>query len=133
MKVGYVAGPFRGKDHWEIAENIRNAERLALEVWRLGGAAVICPHANTAHYQDAAPDHIWLDGDLEMLARCDFVIMTPDWRRSKGATAEHDFAVERGIPVFFDLPTLEQWLNAPTFAIRESRTDVCGVVMDAGE
>src|SRR5687767_5489314 len=114
MKLGYVAGPFRGKSHWEIAENIRNAERIALEVWRLG-AACICPHSNTMHFQDAAPDHVWLDGDLEMLARCDFVLMTPDWRRSSGATAEHKFAEDRGIRIFYDVPTLEQWLNAPTY------------------
>lgn len=125
MKVGYVAGPFRGKSHWEIAENIRNAERLALEVWRLG-AACICPHSNTAHFQDAAPDHVWLDGDLEMLARCDFVLMTPDYQRSSGATAELKFAQEKRIPVFFDLPTLERWLTPwPS----EARTDVSGVEM----
>lgn len=109
MKVGYVAGPFRGASHWDIAENIRNAERLALAVWKLG-AACICPHANTAHFQNAAPDEVWLQGDLEMLARCDFVLMTPDWQRSTGARAEYDFAKDKGIPIFFDLPTLESWL-----------------------
>lgn len=113
MKLGYVAGPFRGKDHWQIAENIRNAERLALEVWRLG-VACICPHANTAHFQDAAADNVWLDGDLEMLARCDFIIMTPDWQRSSGARAEEQFAKERQIQVFYDLDTLRDYLKAQT-------------------
>lgn len=111
MKVIYVAGPFRGKSHWEIAENIRNAERLALEVWRLGAAA-LCPHANTMHFQDAAPDHVWLDGDLEMLRRCDAVIMTPDWTRSTGATAEHEYAKLHGMPVFYDIAALSAWMDA---------------------
>lgn len=101
MKVIYVAGPFRGKNHWEIAENIRNAERLALEVWRMGAAA-ICPHANTAHYQDAAPDDVWLEGDLAIMRRCDAVLMTADWKRSQGATEERRMALEAGIPVFYD-------------------------------
>jgi nucleoside 2-deoxyribosyltransferase len=109
VKVVYVAGPFRGPDHWAIAENIRNAERLALEVWR-AGAAVLCPHANTAHFQDAAPDRVWLDGDLELLARCDAIVMTPDWQRSSGARAEEAFARERGIPVFYTIETLREWL-----------------------
>lgn len=122
MTLGYVAGPFRGANHWEIAENIRNAERLALEVWKLG-AACICPHANTAHFQDAAPDDVWLNGDLEMLARCDFMIMTPDWWRSSGAQAEHAFATARSIPIFYDLAVLKEWLRPgqvlPAFIINE--------------
>ena len=32
MKVGYIAGPFRGPNSWEIENNIRRAETLALEV-----------------------------------------------------------------------------------------------------
>lgn len=124
MKVVYVAGPFRGPDHWAIAENIRNAERLALEVWRLG-AACLCPHANTAHFQNAAPDDVWLDGDLEMLSRCDAVLMTPDWERSSGARAEHEFAKQRGIPAFYCVGSLARWVSRAA----EPVTDVNGVVM----
>lgn len=109
IKVGYLAGPFRGKSHWEIHENIRNAERLALEVWRLG-AACMCPHSNTAHYQDELPDDVWLEGDFAMLQRCDFVLMTPDWERSQGATMERKVALKHGIPVFYDLKALSEWL-----------------------
>ena len=110
MKVVYVAGPFRGPDHWAIAENIRNAERLALEVWRLG-AACLCTHANTAHFQGAADDAVWLDGDLELLSRCDAILMTPDWERSSGARAERDFAAARGIPIFYALDALRAFVQ----------------------
>lgn len=110
MKVVYIAGPFRGPSHWAIAENIRNAERLALEVWRLGAAA-ICPHANTAHFQDAAPDDVWLKGDLELLNRCDAIIMTEDWQESSGATAERHFAISKSIPVFYRTADLAWWLE----------------------
>ena len=109
-KLGYIAGPFRGDSHWAIWQNITHAAGLALEVWRLG-APVICPHMNTFCFQGAATDSVWLDGDLEMLARCDFVLMTKDWRRSRGATAEHAFAIEKNIPIFYDLGALEAWLR----------------------
>lgn len=109
MRVVYIAGPFRGPDHWAIAENIRRAERLAFEVWRLGAAA-LCPHLNTIHYQGSLPDRVWLDGDLEMLARCDAVLLTPDWAQSVGATAERAHAIGVGVPVFYDLDTLKGWL-----------------------
>lgn len=110
MKLIYVAGPYRGPNAWEIECNIRRAETLALEAWRLG-VAVICPHANTAHFQGAAPDEVWLEGDLEMLRRCDAVLLTPDWGRSAGARAERDEAVRRGIPVLLGLDELREFLN----------------------
>ena len=109
MKVVYVAGPFRGPHSWAIEQNIRRAEALALEVWR-SGAACICPHTNTRFYQGAAPDHVWLDGDLELLRRCDAVLMTPDWSTSSGATAERVTATRLGLPVFYELDSLQAWL-----------------------
>lgn len=115
--VVYVAGPFRGANSWEIARNIRRAEELALEAWR-AGFAVICPHANTAHYQGALPDKVWLDGDLEILSRCDAVLLTQDWPSSKGAAAEKEFAEQCEIPVFRSLPELERWASDEVLADR---------------
>lgn len=117
MKVVYVAGPFRcasthmpgQQDSWGIQQNVMRAMSLGIEVWRAGAAALI-PHANTMFFQNAAKDEVWLDGDLAMLAKCDAVIMTPDWERSTGARAEHEFAAERGIPIFYDIDRLRSWL-----------------------
>ena len=109
MKLIYVAGPFRATNSWDMEANIRRAETLALEVWR-AGAAAICPHSNTRFYQGAAPDEVWLDGDLEMVRRSDALVMTPDWERSSGARGEHDLAVGLGIPVFYDIEGLRIWL-----------------------
>ena len=113
MKVVYVAGPFRGKSHWDVEENIRRAERLALEVWR-SGAACVCPHTNTRFFDGAADDSVWLDGDLEILARCDAVVMTDDWQRSSGARAEEAYAREKNIPVFYALDALREWIQPVT-------------------
>lgn len=107
MRVIYLAGPFRGANAWEIECNIRQAETLALEVWRLG-IACICPHTNTRFFQGAAPDHVWLDGDLELVRRCDAILMTPDWERSQGARAERELAQQQGIPVYDSLAQLQQ-------------------------
>lgn len=112
MKVVYVAGPFRGPNSWEIEENIRRAERLALEVWRLG-AACVCPHTNTRFFQGAADDAVWLDGDLAILGKCDAVLMTPDWERSTGARAEKVHAEQHGVRVFYALADLAVWLAEP--------------------
>jgi len=33
MRVVYIAGPYRAPNAWEIEENIRRAERIALHIW----------------------------------------------------------------------------------------------------
>jgi hypothetical protein len=110
VKVVYVAGPYRGKDSWIIESNVRRAETLALEVWKLGAAA-ICPHANTRFFQGAAADDVWLKGDIEILSRCDAVLTTPDWKLSEGAVEEVGFARSNDIPVFKDIASLKSWLK----------------------
>lgn len=111
--VVYVAGPYRGANAWEIEENIRRAECLALNVWR-AGAAAICPHANTRFFQGAAPDDVWLDGDLAILLKCDAVLMTHDWERSTGARAERQFAIDHEIPIFYEMVSLRGWIGEKT-------------------
>jgi hypothetical protein len=105
MKLIYIAGPFRGKDSWEREQNIRRAEALALQVWR-AGFACICPHTNTRFFDGAAHDHVWLEGDLVIMWRCDAVLMTDDWERSQGARAERESALANGIPVYYSLHEL---------------------------
>jgi len=112
MKLVYVAGPFRAKTHWNQELNIRNAEMLALRLWKMG-AAVICPHTNTRFYQGECPDETWLEGDLEMLRRCDAIVMTNFWELSKGAVQEHALARELGLNIFHEkhLELFSEWAN----------------------
>jgi nucleoside 2-deoxyribosyltransferase len=106
MKVAYVAGPFRAPNAWEIEQNIRRAEEVALEVWRTPGWCAICPHTNTRFFQGAAPDKIWLEGDLEILRRCDAIVLTKNWQKSSGTRAEVKLALTLGIPIFDDSKSL---------------------------
>lgn len=112
MKVIYIAGPFRAANTWLIESNIRRAETLALKVWALGAAAV-CPHANTRFYQGILPDKTWLDGDLEILRRCDAIMLAPRWEKSSGTLAEIELARDIGMPVFETLEKLKEWLKEP--------------------
>jgi hypothetical protein len=110
MKLVYLAGPYRAATEWQLVQNIRRAEALALEVWKLG-AACICPHKNTALLGGACDDTVWLEGDLEMLRRCDAVVCTSDWQRSEGARNEVGEARRLKIPVFESLASLQSWLE----------------------
>lgn len=110
MIVAYIAGPYRADSAWVVELNIRNAEALALDCWQ-AGVAVICPHANTRFFDGALPDECWLVGDLAIMERCDVVVLTPDWERSEGATAEREEAARLNIPVVVGLAGLRQWLD----------------------
>lgn len=110
MKVIYVAGPFRAPNAWEIEQNIRRAETVSLEIWRMGAAA-LTPHCNTRFFQGAAADSGWMDGDLEMLRRCDAVFMVDGWQQSIGATTEYGIAQHMDMPVFTSLDDLRSWLK----------------------
>ena len=100
MIRAYIAGPFRGPDHWAIAEHVRAAERTALAAWALGLAA-FCPHANTAHFQGALPDAVWLEGDIAWLRVAEVVIVLPYGDQSDGTIDEVREALACGLPVFW--------------------------------
>ena len=99
IPVAYVAGPYRdSRGPYYVEQNIRRAESVAVELWKLG-YAVICPHLNTKHFDGACHDEVWLTGDLAIITRCDLVIVTPDWHRSVGTNNEMVFASQNGVPV----------------------------------
>jgi len=98
MKVAYIAGPYRANTINRTVENIRNAEKMAIKYWKKG-YAVICPHKNTALFDGICPDETWLRGDIEIMKRCDLVVMVPGWETSQGSVTERDIAVKIGIKV----------------------------------
>lgn len=112
MKVVYVAGPFRADNAWEVECNIRRAEEASLRVWRTGLAAALCPHTNTRFFQGAAPDRVWIEGTLELLRRCDAMLVLPTAEKSTGTQGEIAEAERLGIKVFRYEECLIAWLKA---------------------
>jgi len=104
MKILYIAGPFSAPEGdpdplHTIEANILAASRIALEAARKGWMPV-CPHKNTAGFQHCLdiPVSHWYDGDIELMKRCDAVLLIPGWRESKGAAVERAVAIASGIP-----------------------------------
>ena len=112
-KVIYVAGPYRDpRGEWHVRENIRSAEKVAMEIWQRGGVA-LCPHKNTAFFGGlpGTDDDTWLQGDLELLRRCDALMVAPKWRASSGALAEVTFARQHKILVLYNYQELWDFLG----------------------
>ena len=103
--VIFISGPYRGKTLADIEANVDNAAVWCGVVKRLGWVP-LCPHTNShrvalCNLHDFGPLHeSYLSDALELLTRCDAVLMIERWEQSDGALAERQFAWGKGIPVF---------------------------------
>jgi len=101
----YVSGKYTG----DVDANIGAARAVAIRLWEMGHA-VLCPHLNTQHFEidcQVTYDQ-YIEGDLNMVARCDAMVMVNGWEASKGAKIEKEYAEKLGIPIFYEnnLPSL---------------------------
>lgn len=101
----YVAGKYTG----DVSANIAEARKVAISLWEKGHA-VICPHLNSAHMEEdcKAGYETYMQGDFNMISRCDALVMVSNWQDSAGAIREHEYALSLDIPVYYapDLPDL---------------------------
>lgn len=97
----YVAGRYRGMTRAAVALNIEAAKAVGVQMAERGWYPVI-PHCNTAYFDDFCeqPEAFYLAGTLDLMRRCDAVVMVPGWRDSEGAKAERNQAYADGLLVF---------------------------------
>lgn len=100
MKLVYIAGPYRAPTPLGVEQNIHAAAVVAAQVWRAGLAAV-CPHLNTRQMEGVTSDANFLAGTMEMMRRCDAVMVFEGWKDSRGARAEVEEAMRLGLPVLY--------------------------------
>ena len=123
----YVSGPYSG----DVDRNIAQARQVAIALWEKGHA-VIVPHLNTAHMDKdcKATYDQFLAGDLMMIARCDGMVMVPEWEFSKGAKIEYEYAESLKLPVweYPDIPDLHPSISdiALHQLFSDIATQVCG-------
>jgi len=103
IKLVYVAGPYRAATREAVAQNIAAARHVGRIVMQLGMMPVM-PTVNTAMMDFDFPgdtdDAFWIDGTMELMRRCDAVVMVDGWQFSQGATGELEEARRLGIPVY---------------------------------
>lgn len=95
----YIAGPFRGPTPLDVRRNVERARDAGLLVAQLGAYPII-PHTMTAEFDKQLDDQFWLDGTMEMLRRCDALLLIPYWDQSTGARAEAQYARMVTLPIF---------------------------------
>lgn len=111
MKLVYVAGPYRAKTMWGVEQNIRKAEAVGMEIAKSGLAYPVIPHCNTrGYFEETQGDQFWLEGTLELMRKCDAVMLTEGWEKSSGTRGEIKEAWRISLPVFDDLVDLDAFL-----------------------
>ena len=100
-KVIYISGQYRNKTIGGTFRNIMHARDVAVKLWNENWI-VICPHLNSFLMDGLCPDNVWLEGDIEILHRCDAIYMLKNWQNSKGAMKELELAKELGLEIYFE-------------------------------
>jgi len=100
MKVVYIAGPYRARTVFGRVLNILRARSEAKKWWAMG-YAVVCPHMNSALFDRIAPETTFLDGYLEILCRCDELVLLKSWKKSAGSVIEKRVAVQRDMRIHY--------------------------------
>ena len=109
-QVIYVSGKFSDDNKARMYENIKLAYKTTTELIK-SGFSVVCPHTmgvlpdkDELFIYDSEIDYnTWLDNYVEIMKRCDGVLMLPNWTDSFGARYERDVALMYGIPVFYSI------------------------------
>lgn len=110
MKLVYIAGSYRAPTEYEVLKNIERARNVGLYVRKCGACAFV-PHSNSAFLGGALPDEFFLAEGLEILSRCDAMVLVQGWETSAGTRAEIAEAERLGIPVFKDVLVMKEWLE----------------------
>lgn len=117
MKLIYIAGPFNSRPGVPMEANVRLAEELARALASTyDEVQPVVPHSLGRvlfGYQD---EHAAYAGTLELMRRCDAVVLGEAWEESKGATAEREEAQRLGLPVFEEHELFRELDAEPRFA-----------------
>lgn len=109
MKVIYVAGKYRAEHAYQIWRNVEVAREMSIKVWEMGHVAM-SPHLNSMLFDGCASEQAFVDGTLELMRRCDAVLVCPGWQNSSGTRGEIAEAKRLGLPVFYSPEELEEFI-----------------------
>ena len=103
MKLCYIAGCYSNNTYLHVEQNILDAKKAGVEAIARGYYPVI-PHANTPHFEHVCIDKhpsFWYNGTMELLKRCDAIMIFGDWTTSQGTHNELEYAINHKMPTMF--------------------------------
>jgi|ETNvirnome_2_130_1030620.scaffolds.fasta_scaffold00290_19 hypothetical protein len=105
MNTLYLSGPITstaGNSLWALEQNVRVAEEVYLALLQTGVCAPLCPHTMSRFFVGEIGWNAFMKVDLELLERCDGLLLLPNWDLSSGAMQEvnHAKQMEQPFPLF---------------------------------
>lgn len=100
MKVKYICSPYRANDLETILRNLDYAKELTREVILNGDAAITTHLYMTQCLDDTSPEReLGLEAGLEIIKRCDEVIVGTKYGISEGMESEIRYARNHNIHI----------------------------------
>ena len=109
VKIVYISGPYTLGD---VAKNVRDACRAGDAVFDMGLIPLVPHLTHLWHLISPKSHHDWMEIDLNLIPRCDAILRLPG--ESKGADVEVAVAQKLGIPVFYSLQELRDFVEKIT-------------------
>lgn len=96
MKLYYFAHPYTGNyaENYDLCME-RSNKLLDLGYYHINPLT----HSVPLHEMKERSDEFWYEFDLEILKRCDGIILAPKWNLSKGCKLEFVKAKELGLEI----------------------------------
>ena len=105
----YIASPYTLGD---VAVNVKFQLDTANELMNLGFAPFVPLYSHFQHMVHPRPYQDWIDIDLEWIDVCDYLLRLGG--ESKGADGEVAYALNLGIPVFYSIDELINYIYNKT-------------------
>lgn len=101
----YIASPYTIGD---VALNVKTQLDAAHELMNCGFVPFVPLYSHFQHMIHPRPYDEWLELDMEWLPVCDCVLRLPG--ESKGADKEVEKAGFYGIPIFYNIEDIKEWI-----------------------
>lgn len=108
----YISGPMTANDGRTIEQNTADGVAVFLDLLQRGIPA-FSPHLSGAFPSawTALTHQQWIDYDFAIIDRCTHMLMMPRWKKSKGASLEFEYAMDRRTPIAFSVEELVEQLT----------------------
>ena len=98
QKIYYLAHPYSSNPAMNVLESIDKTNKL------LDKGYIVFNPLTHSHFLDAykkRTSKFWYEYDLKILEMCDGIILSGDWKNSKGCLLEKEFAEKKRMEILF--------------------------------
>jgi hypothetical protein len=114
MKRIYIAGPYSADNVMDVLKNIREGIRISTQIFN-AGFSPFCPWLDFHFVLMDMGNQLKLEDfyrySIDWLAVSDAILMTGDWKNSKGSVKEWEYAKKNNIPAFYNIDELEKIIH----------------------